>query len=149
MSDLRKMIRELLLEELGKIKENTSSGETNNPPSAHEVTISNSADLSRFATNVLSLAKDSNIANQIERGDYPFRLLTTAGVSMSSMRTVPSNSQSGATPKYFEKGIVTEKDIAALPAEVNEISCGTSVCLTPLARDALRRREIKIVRKSS
>ncbi len=149
MSDLRKVIRELLLEELGKIKENTSSSETNNSPRAEKVTISSSADLCRFATNVLSLAKDPNIANQIERGNYPFRLVTTAGVSMSSMEAGSHNSQPGVTQKYFEKGIVTEKNIAALPAEVREVSCGTSVCLTPLARDAIRRREIKIVRKSS
>ena len=50
---------------------------------------------------------------------------------------------------FRERGLVTEKDIAKLPAGLTAIEAGKRVRFTPLARDELRRRGIKIERTRS
>lgn len=152
MSELRAMIRELLLEELGKAGQhltNTSAlGLTGKGPEQQNnevVLIRSSADLARFATRVLALAVDPETAKRIRRGDHPFLLAenNSAAPSASGVRHAAP-----AADKHFEKGVISEKDVARLTDETGKITCSPTVCLTPLARDALRRRGIKIVRKT-
>lgn len=145
MSELRAMIRELLTEELGRMGESVQTGLTEEQSPEEFVSIRSTDDLSRFAGRVLALASDPDTARRIEQGRYPFRLADAAsnGLLASPDHRAPSNDG-----HHFEKGVVSEKNVANLASGIRQVSCGATVCLTPLARDALRRRGITIVRKA-
>lgn len=145
MSDLRTMIRELLTEELGRMDKSVQRRLTTDDSPEEPVSIHSTADLSRFAARVLALAADPDNARRIEQGRYPFRLADAASNDSSTSPDHPPPSNSG---HHFEKGVVSEKNVANLASGIRQVSCGVTVCLTPLARDALRRRGITIVRKA-
>ena len=52
----------------------------------------------------------------------------------------------GPVRQQFSYGLLTEKDVEALPDGTRVVSVGKSVRFTPLARDELRRLNIKIER---
>jgi hypothetical protein len=49
---------------------------------------------------------------------------------------------------HFEKGLISERDIAKLPAGLASVQVSKRVRFTPLAQDELRRRGVKIERTS-
>ncbi|MBL4769056.1 MAG: hypothetical protein JKY94_15320, partial [Rhodobacteraceae bacterium] len=49
----------------------------------------------------------------------------------------------------FERGLVSERDVASLPQDMRRVDVGKTVRFTPLARDELRRRNIKVERDQS
>jgi len=140
--DLRSVIRELLAEELAAIQ-----GEAAAPPPAvraEEVSIDTNDALGAFVKRILELAADDKARAEIEQGRHVFRLAPGARVAAPSARSAPK-----AAPARYERGLVTEKDIAKLPAGIAAIEAGKRVRFTPLARDELRRRGIKIERTRS
>lgn len=159
MSDLRSMIREVLREELSALR-----GTGGIAPSVREeaVTINTNADLQRFVQRVLELSKDSGTRAALENGRHVFRLgsglsggrggsVSGGGAAISA--TPPSAGPAAPNPALsrvqFDRGLVSEKDIAKLPDETRVIRAGKSVRFTPLASDELRRRRIKIERAKS
>ena len=140
--DLRSVIRELLAEELAAIQ-----GEAATPPPAvraEEVSIDTDDALGAFVKRILELAADDKARAEIEQGRHVFRLAPGAQTAAPSARLTPR-----AAPARYERGLVTEKDIAKLPAGIAAIEAGQRVRFTPLARDELRRRGIKIERTRS
>jgi len=142
--DLRSVIRELLAEELAEIQ-----GEAATPPPAvraEEVSIDTDEALGAFVKRILELAADDKARAEIEQGRHVFRLanVTRPEGAAPSARPAPR-----AAPARYERGLVTEKDIAKLPAGIAVIEAGKRVRFTPLARDELRRRGIKIERTRS
>lgn len=136
--DLRSVIRELLAEELAAIQ-----GEAAAPTSAvraEEVSIDTDDALGAFVKRILELAADDKARAEIEQGRHVFRLANV---------TRPEGAAPKAAPARYERGLVTEKDIAKLPAGLTAIEAGKRVRFTPLARDELRRRGIKIERTRS
>ena len=134
--DLRSVIRELLAEELAAIQ-----GEAAAPTSAvraEEVSIDTDDALGAFVKRILELAKDDEARAEIEQGRHVFRL--ARGVQVAAPK---------ASAARYERGLITEKDIAKLPAGLTSIEAGKRVRFTPLARDELRRRGIKIERTRS
>ena len=134
MDDIRALIREMLSEELSRLTPNTK---------AHEaVTIQSSADLNDFARRILSIAMNDPRRADILEGRHQFTL-TPPG-------TAPTQAHSSTAPApNFRQGIVTERDVAALPQTTRSLRLGKPVRLTPLARDELRRRGITIERLTS
>lgn len=150
MSDLRSMIREVLREELSALR-----GAGGIAPAVREeaVTINTNADLQRFVQRVLELSKESGTRADLENGRHVFRLGGTGGGGAVISATPPSAGPAAPNPALsrvqFDRGLVSEKDIAKLPNETRVIRAGKSVRFTPLASDELRRRRIKIERAKS
>lgn len=138
MSDLRSMIRELLLEELGTNRPDiVSSGP------AHTVELRNDNDLNAFVIRVLDMSKERDLKADIQSGKFQFTLSGSDHGCHQTNRAGSADSLTGAI--RFEKGLVTEKDISHFNGSVIEV--GNTVCFTPLARDEIRRKKIKIERK--
>ena len=141
MSDIRAMIRDILRDELSKARQYEEGA----AHQAHSevVHVANDADLNRFAKRIASMARDPHQLTAIENGSRVFHLGDSRPQVNYSDPAAPR--QLHRTPD-FEKGLVTEKHIVALDDDVQVIRIGQSVCLTPLAKDELRRRRIKIER---
>lgn len=139
MSDLRSMVRELLLEELDKNRPDIAPS---NP--VQVVEIRNDHELNAFVMRVMDMSKKQDVKADIQSGKLKFSL------SGSDLDHVHAESavmaELSTRPTDFEKGLVTEKDISRLKGNI--IHVGNTVCFTPLARDEIRRRGIKIERKS-
>ena len=141
-TELRAMIRELLREELAALK----GGGPTPTRREEEVTISSDADLAAFVQRLLRLAQDGQARAAIESGQHVFRLARGGGAPVHAFQ--PSAPAPGAPPPptRFERGLITEKAIASLPDGQRSVSVGKHVRFTPLARDELRRRNIRIER---
>ena len=141
--DLRGVIRELLAEELAKLRAGAGGhgGTEPRPPAREEqVSIRSDAELAAFVERLVALMKDAGARAEIESGRRVFRLAHGASA------TVP-RARAAAPAARFERGLVTEREVQALPAGTAELHAGKRVRLTPLAKDLLRARGI-VIRRS-
>ncbi len=144
MKDIRALVRQILAEELGRHGIGTGG------PRREPVSIRRSADLDAFALRVLEMARSVDLAAELRSGRLRFELESGSASPSRSIAERPSaraSAPAAATPR-FDKGLVTEKHVAGL-ANGASISVGKSVCFTPLAKDELRRKGIKVERKAS
>ncbi|SLN49653.1 hypothetical protein PEL8287_02588 [Roseovarius litorisediminis] len=146
MEDLRSLIREVLKEELSRLRPDAV-------PAAARITeevvsLRSSTDLNEFACRVLNMAQDGRLRADILEGRHRFCLSGQPAVQVEAHQPIaPAPS---ATPvQQFTRGIVSERDVAALPQGTRRIQVGKPVKFTPLARDEIRRRGIKVERTSS
>jgi len=140
---VRSLIREVLAEELKRFKagrRDTSSGARE-----ETVAIGSDADLAGFVTRLLGLAADSKTRRDIEQGRLVFRLAGGAGRSPAVASASASTAQAGDTVR-MDRGVMSERQVDALPKGTRTLLAGRDVKLTPLARDRLRQRGIKIER---
>lgn len=140
---VRSLIREVLAEELKRFKagrRDTSSGARE-----ETVAIGSDADLAGFVTRLLGLAADSKTRRDIEQGRLVFRLAGGAGRSPAAASASASVAQAGDTVR-MDRGVMSERQVDALPKGTRTLLAGRDVKLTPLARDRLRQRGIKIER---
>ncbi len=140
MSELRDEIRAILREEIAAL----TGGAQGNTPTSEQVRVRSSADLTRFAQDLLARAQDPAFAAGVTQGTHRFELV----------RHVPDGAPivaSPATPKpnALTKTLVTERDIGALSNGTQVLSIGKTARLTPLARDEARRRGIRIERSEA
>lgn len=143
---LRTLIRDVLAEELRRVR-SERAGETSAPrPKVREemVTIAGDADLAAFVARLLEVSRDGSARAEIEQGRWVFRL----GKSSSGGRqgAVPPAAAPVARSTRFDKGLISEREIDALPEGTGAIKVTARVRLTPLARDRLRQRGIAIER---
>jgi len=143
--NVRKMIREVLAEELRRVKTEASgiSGVRE-----ETVTIGSDADLAAFVARLMKLAGDSRARREIEQGRLMFRL---AGHSLSASAKASEHAPAAefapaGDVARMERGIVSERQVDALPKGTRILQAGLQVKLTPLGRDRLRQRGIKIER---
>lgn len=142
MSDLRLLIREILAEELGRVGAAPGSA---SQITEERVDIRSNADLAAFATRLLARAQDGKFRADVEAGRHVFRLAESGPVRLEAH--TPHAPPLGAQPAVrFDRGLVTEREVAALPPGTSRIEVGRAVRFTPLARDELRRRDIEIER---
>ncbi|MBX3567550.1 MAG: hypothetical protein KF914_05800 [Rhizobiaceae bacterium] len=161
MDDLRSLIREVLTEELRALKAAVAGGGTG--IQRETVSLASDDDLNAFVRRVLQAAADPAQRDAILSGRHLFSLSGPAAslpryVAQDSLHTpaptppMPPIAQSapapvaGAVRRQFSQGLLTEKDVEALPDGTRVVSVGKSVRFTPLARDELRRLNIKIER---
>jgi len=172
MGDLRTIIREVLSEELQALR-STMDG-IGLGVSREVIPIAGDCDLNAFAKRLLSLADDPTKRADIMSGRLQFTLqpgstsgfqhlpATVTPAPSPSMVMAPSPSSipepisrpqgsvsSNCVRQVVETGLMTEKHVERLPQETRAVTLGASVKLTPLARDELSRRNIKIERKAS
>jgi hypothetical protein len=151
-SDIRHLVREIISEELKAL--NGAGGahaDTTPKPQVREesVDIASSSDLQAFALRILDLAKDGQTVAEIRSGRWRFRL-AASGTSRKERTGVsegPASSEPGKTVE-FQKGLVTERQVAALPDGAH-LSAGPMVRFTPLALDEVRRRGIRLNRRKT
>ncbi len=136
MEDIRSIVREILREELAR------HGHGDARVRREKVSIRNNRDLNAFALRVLELSRSEDVAGQIRAGRLHFELEDSPAVE----HTRPQVGRSQGIVS-FDRGLVTEKHIARLD-RATSISVAKGVCFTPLAKDEIRRKGIKIERKT-
>ena len=145
MSELRHLIREILSEELDKLQ-----GVPTAAPriTEEQVILRSNADLDAFVRRMMTVAQDGRLRADIEAGRHVFRLTNCNATQMQAHQPTAPISQIH-NPVRFDRGLVSERDVSSLPQDLRRIDVGKTVRFTPLARDELRRRGIKVERASS
>tara|TARA_B100000524_G_scaffold48534_1_gene22921 strand:+ start:16 stop:456 length:441 start_codon:yes stop_codon:yes gene_type:complete len=146
VEDLRSLVRELLSEELKKV--NKKNSDSINDLREEKVVIDNSKHLNSFVRRILDLSKDRKIVTEIMEGKYIFKLSNDHQrfTNTSDIGNTINNSDRSIN---FLKGLITERDIMSVGENVSTITIGKFVRITPLAMDEIKKRSIKIERKSS
>lgn len=146
MSDLRAVIREVLAEELSRLH----LGDNASPDLKEEtVRIRNDSELQAFVQRLLSLMQDGRARTEIESGRYVFRLGSSAAQPVAAHQPLAPSPSAAPAAVRFDKGLITEREISRLPEGQRTIAITKAVRLTPLAREELRRRGIRIERANS
>jgi len=147
MSDsaIAQMIREVLAEELGKIRAGSGDQGAAQGPAVREewVSISSDADLKGLVKKILALADNARERQAIERGEIVFRLAGAAQSGASASGQAPA---AGGGAAEIASGIISERQVDRLPSGTTQVRIGKAVRLTPLAKDRLRQRGIAIER---
>jgi len=149
MSTLRNVIRELLTEELAKLKHQHSSS-LKQQPTVHQVKIKTNEDLNQFARQLLDMADDQKIKNDIRSGKRVFKL-TDSNATTRSASSVSAGAKTTIPQRHVEveKTLITEKDIQTLTGDQTILVISKHGRLTPLAKDELGRRGITLERTKS
>lgn len=164
MDDLRSIIREVLSEELRALKASVGGGATGVHREA--VSLASDHDLDAFVRRIVQMAADPAKRDAILSGRHVFALSGSAATapqyiapgfvpiptplpSLSPIAQSAPTPVAGAVRQQFSKGLLTEKDVEALPHGTRVVSVAKSVRFTPLARDELRRLNIKIERMTA
>mgnify|MGYP001041508813 FL=1 len=140
MSGLRDEIRSILREEIFALK----GGLQSDVLTSEAVRINSSADLTRFAQDLVTRGQDSVFAARVAQGRHRFDLEQHQPIGALSV-SAPAKPR----PNVLTKTLVTERDIGALGAGTHVLSIGKASRLTPLARDEARRRGIRIERSEA
>ena len=146
MEDLRSLVRELLSEELNKV--NKKNSDSINDLREEKVVIDNSKHLNSFVRRILDLSKDRKIVTEIMEGKYIFKL-SNDHQRFTNTSDIGNTINNSARSINFLKGLITERDIMSVGENVSTITVGKFVRITPLAMDEIKKRSIKIERKSS
>ena len=146
MEDLRSLVRELLSEELKKV--NKKNSDSINDFREEKVVIDNSKHLNSFVRRILDLSKDRKIVTEIMEGKYIFKL-SNDHQRFTNTSDIGNTINNSAGSINFLKGLITERDIMSVGENVSTITIGKFVRITPLAMDEIKKRSIKIERKSS
>lgn len=139
MAELKEEIRNLLREELSLMKDEFKLSQT----AVEQVVIRSNDDLMAFVHNILGRAADASFVRQIKDRTLRFELS-----KQLSMGTDSFTDRNLDNKKYvsIDKILITERDIGKLDSAEKSINIWKSSRLTPLARDEIRRRGIKIER---
>lgn len=140
MSALREEIRAILREEIAAL-----GAEVSQPPSrqVERVQIASSAELTRFAQDLVRRAAEPGFAERIARGDIAFELASQpAAIGAPAIVSGPPRQE----PAMLDKKLITERDIAGLGNTKRSLRIAPHSRLTPLARDEARRKGIRIER---
>lgn len=155
MSELRSLVRQILAEEIAALRSEYPSG-----PQVERVRAGNEAELTAFALSVLNRAQEPGFAAAL--GEGRLRFAPEAGEpAHAALGHAPAPAQlsrpSAAVPVTFvttmpapvpelRKGLITERDIAAVAEGETRLRVGKTARITPLAGDEARRRGIRIER---
>lgn len=148
--DLRGMIREILAEEIARLRTDGAAARAAPPPRTREeqVRIASDADLAAFVRRLLHLSRDADARREIEQGRWIFRLGDGAPAAPTGGdRRLASPARPAEKVERIERGFLSERQVDALPPDLTRLVIGKAVRLTPLAKDRLRQRGIEIERK--
>ena len=139
MAELKEEIRNLLREELALMKDEFKLSET----AVEQVVIRSNDDLMAFVDYILGRAADTSFVRQIKEKALRFELSEQLSMSANSCTDRNLDDKKHVS---IEKILITERDIGKLDNSEKAINIWKSSRLTPLARDEIRRRGIKIER---
>ena len=143
MSAIRDEIRAILREEIATLR-STRAG-----PVMETVHISDGADLTRFAQEIVARAKDPAFAADVANGRVRFDLSQQAPSEYRHRGTIVASPARVSQGPDMNKALITERDIAELGSGQRMLRIGKASRLTPLAQDEARRRGIRIERSAS
>ena len=138
--EIRKIIRELLLEEIASINKESVSLDQKTT-SEVIVSIRTDEDLMKFVKKILNIVRETDGFSNIENGDIIFHLDVPSSANLNS-RSCTSH----PTSNKIEDGLITEYDIAKLDENITVFQVLKNAKLTPLAKDELRKKGIKMER---
>ncbi len=127
------LVREVLSEELSRIRGDKGNVPGSPSPREERVSITGDADLQALVKRVLSMADDPAQRKGLIDGDIVFRLANKSAVATGQSA-------------QFDRGLLSERLVDQLPAGTKKVLLGKHVQTTPLARDRLRQRGISIER---
>lgn len=155
MTDLANEIREIVREELEKVS-NLSPKVNNTQVKEEIVSIQTSLDLNRFARRILEVSQDQEMSSAILAGRHVFRLEFDQDRGndinkLDAWNIHPKSNlgNSSESTSRLSTELVSEKDISGLSKVTKILLVGKTTCFTPLARDEIRRRNLKIERIDS
>ena len=138
--EIRKIIRELLVEEIALI--NKESVSLDQKTTREEiVSIRTDEDLMNFVKKILNIVKETDGFSNIENGDIIFHLDVPSSANLNS-RSCTSH----PTSNKIEDVLITEYNIAKLDENITVLQVLKNAKLTPLAKDELRKKGIKMER---
>ena len=138
--EIRKIIRELLVEEIASINKESVSLDQKTT-SEVIVSIRTDEDLMKFVKKILNIVRETDGFSNIENGDIIFHLDVPSSANLNS-RSCTSH----PTSNKIEDGLITEYDIAKLDGNITVLQVLKNAKLTPLAKDELRKKGIKMER---
>lgn len=148
MSDLRALIRDLLSEEIAALRAEILGG-----AQAERVAVGNEAELTAFALNIARRAQEPGFTAALEAGRIRYSPVQAAPAPVPATAPAPRPAApvalvATAPPSVPElrKGLITERDIAAVAEGEPRLRITKTARLTPLAGDEARRRGIRIER---
>ena len=138
--EIRKIIRELLVEEIASINKESVSLDQK---TTREVIVSirTDEDLMKFVKKILNIVKETDGFSNIENGEIIFHLDVPSSANLNG-RSCTSH----PTSNKIEDGLITEYDIAKLDENITVLQVLKNAKLTPLAKDELRKKGIKMER---
>lgn len=139
MSALRDEIRAILREEIAGLL-----GEM--VPTAEVVRINSSADLNRFAQDLIKRAEDPDFAARVASGKVCFELAETLTATQEVNERPIVSSPPKPAGVMIDKSLVTEQDIAGIDEHTRVVRLTSQSRLTPLAKDEARRKGLRIER---
>lgn len=148
---LTQLIREVLAEELARVKRERAH-RPENAPREELVAIASDDDLRAFAERLLKLAGDGAERRDFEEGRLLFRLAggrPSPGTTPAAATTEAATRIAPRIDPRIDSGFLSERQVDALPKDTKRLVVGKAVRLTPLARDRLRQRGIEIERTGS
>lgn len=162
MSDLRAMIREVLAEEISSLR-----AELLGRDMVERVAVGNEQDLTAFALSIARRAQDPGFLSALQAGQIRFAPMALQAAALApALAHVSSPGYSAPAPvaapipaaptplvttlpptvPELRKGLITERDIAAVATGETRLRITKLARLTPLASDEARRRGIRIER---
>jgi len=135
---LSALIREVLSEELAKLKPAVSKSGMRN----ETVSITSDVELNAFARHLIKSMSDPTTRQEFEAGRVEFTL--SSGRQKSTTDHQPASL--GSTEHRINNGFLSERHIDNLSEDIKRLLIGKAVRITPLARDRARQRGIVIER---
>jgi hypothetical protein len=152
MDAIRKMVRDVLAEEIGNLRRagqiRAEQGVPRRQVRAESVSIRSDADLRAFVARLLEILKDGRSREEIEKGRWVFRL-GAASTGTDEQRGTASAAAPASSTARIETGMVSERQIDNLTPGTTSLIVGKSVRLTPLALDRLRALGISLKRSQA
>ncbi|KAB2886528.1 MAG: hypothetical protein F9K34_02025 [Albidovulum sp.] len=155
MSELRSLIRQILAEEIAALR-----SESPGRPKVERVRAGTEAELTDFALSVLARAQDAGFAAALREGrirfapEYPVQAIPAPAyappmpqpAAAAPAQPITLVTTMPAPVPELRKGLITERDIAAVAEGEARLRITKSARLTPLAGDEARRRGLRIER---
>jgi hypothetical protein len=144
MSDpmLAQIVREVLAEELSRLRKTKRGTAEAGAPREIAVTINGDGDLQDLVRRILALCEQPEELQRLKSGKTVFRL---SGAKSGETTGGAPPAASGAAAR-IEHGLLTERQVDRLAPGTKTVILGKTVRTTPLARDRLRQRGISIER---
>ena len=149
MSEMRALVREILTEELLKLRGSMAAVPEQ---STEMVSLRTDDDLFAFVRRILEIGQNPARRRALLEGRHRYRLGAAPAHSIQLPPATPVVSSAPPAPPAhhtFSKRLITERDVGLLPAGTRSVAVAKQSRLTPLAQDELRRLNISIERSAA
>lgn len=139
-SEIRSLVRELIRDVVPESRLKSQ------PLDLRRVRLDNDEDLAEFVNDILAIAAVPSDLAALQAGQIRFTLANSQPVTETDSRSNSGNTTQPVTAIRVEKGAVTEKAVIKVAESGSFLKVGPNAVLTPLAREAARKRKVRIER---